>query len=278
MNLLLPICCHVPAYRDLRDELESLETPGGLVRAAVAISRHQMNRVNLAEVEGTIARYATTVAQRVRGCQTQAILAHLHQLLFEEENFNGNSQDYYSPMNNCLPHVLTSRTGLPITLCLVYKAVADRLGLNVRGMGMPGHFLAAVEVDGKDMWVDPFVGGRIVTLDEARQRMASQFGKDLVWSDQFLNPVNNRYWLTRILQNLISSFGRASHYSDVAAVLEMEMLLWPNEARLQRDLALVLARIGMGESASIWLDLYLHNNPADPNRGELKQLLTTLAT
>ena len=278
MNLLLPICCDVPAYRALSDELASLETPGGLVRAAVAIARHQMNKVDLAKVEGTIARYATTVAQRVRGCQPQAILAHLHQLLFEEENFSGNSQDYYSPMNSCLPHVLESRTGLPITLCLIYKAVAERLGLVVRGMGMPGHFLAAVDVDGKSMWVDPFAGGRIVTLDEARQRMASQFGKDLAWSDQFLNPVNNRYWLTRILQNLISAFGRAGHYSDVAAVLEMEMLLWPGGARLQRDLALVLARIGMGESASMWLDLYLQNNPTDPNRGELKQLLTTLAT
>ncbi len=278
MNPSLPICCDPPAYRGLSDELASLETPGGLVRAAVAIARHQMGNADLGDIEGTISRYATTVARRVRGTQTQAVLAHLHQLLFEEEGFKGNSQDYYSPMNSYLPHVLTSHTGLPITLCLVYKAVADRLGLNVWGLGMPGHFLAAVEVDGKAMWVDAFTGGRIVTLEEARQRMASQFGKDLQWSDQFLNPVNNRYWLTRVLQNLISAFGREGHYSDVAAVLEMEMLLWPDEARLQRDLALVLARVGMGEPASMWLDLYLQNNPADPNRGELKQLLTTLAT
>jgi regulator of sirC expression with transglutaminase-like and TPR domain len=278
MNPVLPICCDTRAYRSLSDELGSLETPGGLVRAAVAIARHQMCTVDLGEVEGTIARYASTVARRVRGPQTQAILAHLHQLLFEEEKFTGNTQDYYNPMNSYLPHVLTSRIGLPITLCLVYKAVADRLGLNVWGMGMPGHFLAAVNADRRAMWIDPFAGGRVVTLEEVRHRMVSQFGKDLEWSDQFLSPVNHRYWITRLLQNLISAFGREGHYSDVAAVLEMEMVLWPEEARLQRDLALVLARIGMGESASMWLDLYLQNNPADPNRGELKQLLTSLAT
>jgi regulator of sirC expression with transglutaminase-like and TPR domain len=278
MNPRLPICCEVSAYRSLSDELGVLETPGGLVRAAVAIARHQMRNVDLLAVEGAISGYATTIAQRVRGPQPQAIVAHLHELLFEQEKFTGNAQDYYSPMNSYLPHVLASHTGLPITLCLIYKAVADRLGLRVWGLGMPGHFLAAVDVDGKAMWVDPFAGGCIVTLDEVRQRMTAQFGKELEWSDQFLNPVNNRYWLTRVLQNLISAFGREGHYADVAAVLEMEMLLWPGEARLQRDLALVLARIGMGESASMWLDLYLQNNPADPNRGELRQLLTTLAT
>lgn len=278
MDPQLPICCNLSAYRKLGEELELLETPGGLVRAAVAIAGHQMEDANLGEVEATISRYATTVAQRVRGRQPQALLAHLHELLFEKEKFTGNSQDYYNPLNSYLPHVLNSHTGLPITLCMVYKAVADRLGLQVLGLGLPGHFLAAVEIDGKAMWVDAFDGGRVVTLEEARQRMLAQFGKDLEWSDQFLNPVNNRYWLTRVLQNLISAFGRAGHYSDVAAVLEMEMLLWPGEARLQRDLALVLARIGMSESASMWLDYYLQNNPADPNRGELRQLLSTLAT
>jgi regulator of sirC expression with transglutaminase-like and TPR domain len=83
--------------------------------------------------------------------------------------------------------------------------------------------------------------------------------------------------LTRILQNLLHIFGSNRQYADVAAILEMEMVLWPNQGHLQRDLALVLARIGMSRPASVWLDTYLRNNPDDPQRTDLKQLLEVLS-
>jgi hypothetical protein len=64
----------------------------------------------------------------------------------------------------------------------------------------------------------------------------------------------------------------------MAAVLEMEMLLWPGQDHLQRDLALVLARIGLARPASVWLNEYLKNNPNDPQKTDLKQLLDVLST
>jgi regulator of sirC expression with transglutaminase-like and TPR domain len=79
-----------------------------------------------------------------------------------------------------------------------------------------------------------------------------------------------------MLQNLLNIFGSGGHYSDVAAMLEMEILLWPEQPRLQRDLALVLARIGMAQSASVWLNRYLESNPDDPQSNDLRQLLDVL--
>jgi CHASE2 domain-containing sensor protein len=55
------------------------------------------------------------------------------------------------------------------------------------------------------------------------------------------------------------------------------MLLWPNQTHLQRDLALVLARIGLSQPASIWLDSYLRSNPDDPQKDDLTQLLDVLS-
>jgi regulator of sirC expression with transglutaminase-like and TPR domain len=81
-----------------------------------------------------------------------------------------------------------------------------------------------------------------------------------------------------MLQNLLHIFGGNGHYSDVAAMLEMEMLLWPQQAHLQRDLALVLARIGLSQPASMWLDKYLKDNPDDPQKSDLIQLLEVLTT
>ncbi len=185
------------------------------------------------------------------------MLAHLHEFLFEEQGFGGDNEDYYNPLNSYLPAVLERKKGLPITLSLVYKIVAERLGLRAWGIGLPGHFMVGLEMDGQQMLIDPFARGRILTPDETHERLQEMFGAEVEWSEDLLRPASNRHWLTRMLQNLLNIFGGSGHYSDVAAVLEMEMLLWPEQSHLQRDLGLVLARCGLSQPASIWLDRYL---------------------
>jgi len=276
MKNALPLCCAPEAFSLLSRQVAAIESPDALVHGAVAIAMHQVEHVDLAEIDATLQKYADTVRSRVRGSQPQALLAHLHDVLFEEEKFTGNQEDYYNTSNSYLPEVLRTKRGLPITLSLVYKVVAERLGLRAWGIGLPGHFLCGVDVDGSIMLVDAFAGGRIVTVDEAHSRMQEMLGPDVEWSDELLQPVSNRHWLTRMLQNLLHTFGNSGHFADVAAVLEMEMILWPKREQLQRDLALVLARCGLSQPASIWLDQYLKNNPDDPQRNELTQLLDVL--
>jgi len=254
-NLTLPQCCQTDAFKLLARQIESIDSPDALLGGAVAIAMQHMPKADPQAVDQQIQKLVKTVRARVRGTQTQAILAHLHEVLFEEEKFVGNTDDYYNINNSFLPAVLASKKGLPITLCLIYKIVAERLGLRVWGVGLPGHFLVAVEERlGAPLLVDPFSTGRILTPEEAHDRIKQMFGPESEFSYDMLNPASNRHWLTRILQNLLHIFGNANQYNDVAATLEMEMLLWPNEGHLQRDLALVLARLGMARPASIWQD------------------------
>jgi regulator of sirC expression with transglutaminase-like and TPR domain len=276
MKVALPLCCAPESFQLLARQVGHIESPDALVHGATAIAMHQLDHVDLADVDATLQRFADTVRSRVRGSQTQAVLAHLHDVLFEEEGFRGNEDDYYNTSNSYLPEVLRTKRGLPITLSLVYKIVAERLGLRAWGVGLPGHFMCGIEVDQKIMLIDPFAGGRVVTIDEAHARMQEMLGPDVEWSDELLQPVSNRHWLTRMLQNLLHTFGNSGHFADVAAILEMEMLLWPKREQLQRDLALVLARCGLSQPASVWLDRYLKNNPDDPQRNELTQLLDVL--
>ena len=295
----LPVCCTAGAFELLAKTAGSIDSPDALLTGAVAISRHQVESADVAAVDAQLQRYADTVRSRVRGRQPQALLAHLHAVLFDEEGFRGNTDDYYAPSNSYIPTVLETKRGLPITLSLIYKVVADRLGLRAWGVGLPGHFLVAVDVDdvprnrpsakgkpkSKDadepapapMLVDPFAGGRILTAEEAHERIQEMFGPEAEWSEEMLRPASNRHWLTRMLQNLLNVFGSANQFSDVAAVLEMEMLLWPQHHHLQRDLGLVLARCGMSRPASIWLDRYLKANPDDPQKSQLKELLQVLS-
>lgn len=276
MSPSLPQCCTSAAFNLLAKQVPAINSSDALLHGAVAIAMHQMENVDPLAIDAKLQSYADKVRKRVRGRQQQAILAHLHDVLFEEEQFAGNTDDYYNTANSYLPAVLATKRGLPITLSLIYKIVAERLGLRVWGVGLPGHFLVALDQGDSPTLIDPFAGGRILTIDEAHERMMELFGPEMEWSDELLQPASNRHWLTRMLQNLLHIFGSNNHYADVAAVLEMEMLLWPNQGHLQRDLALVLARIGLARPASIWLDTYLKNNPDDPQKTDLKQLLDVL--
>jgi len=274
----LPQCCVPEAFKLLSKQVNSIKSSDALLYGAVAISMHQMPEVNPTRVDTQIQRYADLIRKRVRSNQPQAILAHLHEQLFEREGFLGNTEDYYNPHNSYLPAVLSSKRGLPITLSLIYKLIAERLGLRTWGIGLPGHFLVAVEdAPGVPLLVDPFSSGRILNKEEAHEKLQSLFGPEMEWNDGMLEPASHRYWLTRILQNLLHIFGTNNQYAEVAAVLEMEIALWPTESHLQRDLALVLARIGLARPASLWLDIYLRNNPDDPQKTDLKQLLDVLS-
>jgi regulator of sirC expression with transglutaminase-like and TPR domain len=273
----MPLCCSSRGFDLLKRQLPVLNSPDALLQGAIAIAMHQVNDVDPADIDGQLQSYVDRVRSRVRGRQPQAILAHLHDVLFEEEGFRGNAEDYYSTLNSYLPAVLQTKRGLPITLSLIYKIVAERLGLRAYGIGLPGHFLVGVEADGGQILVDTFAAGRTLTPDEAHLRLQEMFGPEVEWSDELLRPASNRHWLTRMLQNLLNVFGSTGHYNDVAAVLEMEMLLWPEQNHLQRDLGLVLARCGLAQPASIWLDRYLQSNPDDPQKPQLKELLQVLA-
>jgi regulator of sirC expression with transglutaminase-like and TPR domain len=274
----LPQCCSSQAFNFLRRQVPTIKSSDALLNGAVAIAMHHMPDANPAQIDRQLQRYAETVRKRVRGRQTQALLAHLHDVLFEEEGFRGNTEQYYNPANSYLPAVLATKRGLPITLSLVYKLVAERLGLRAWGVALPGHFLVAVEEAPKSaLLIDPFAGGRILNREEAHDRLRELFGPEMEWSDELLQPASHRHWLTRILQNLLHIFGSNNQYTDVAAILEMEMVLWPKQGHLRRDLALVLARIGLARPASVWLDAYLRDNPDDPQKTDLKQLLDVLS-
>ena len=275
---LKPHCCDPVAFQLMKDAREQLGTSDGLLAGAVAIARHHDEHASVDECRAMIDAMATEVRGRVRGCQPQALLAHLHEHLFVELGLIGNSLNYHDAKNSYLPTVIEGRRGLPITLSLVYKLVADRVGLLVHGIGLPGHFCAGVTTDPEQppMVVDCFAGGRLLTIADAEQRALDTYGPQFEWSDSLLRPVTHRHWLTRMMQNLLHTFGERDQMSDVGAMLELELLLWPEQSHLQRDLALVLARVGHTEPAQRWLTHYLETNPHDPQRDDLEQLLSVL--
>ncbi len=293
-----PACCQPEAFALMfeqtaelapataeRPAKRRLDTDDGLFAAACAVALHAKPSLEIADSADQLDALASCVretwptADGVAGDladrPTQAILAHLHNVLFEEQGFRGNGGDYYHVGNSFLPTVLTTKRGLPISLSLVYKLVAGRLGVRCWGVGLPGHFVAGVDCHGPIL-VDCFHAGRLLDRRDAEERVAACAGAEAGFSDDMLRPVTHRHWITRLIQNLLQSYTAAGRYADVAAMLEIELLLWPDQLHLQRDLGLVLARLGEQRPASVWLGRYLTHRPDDPQRADLEELLGVL--
>jgi len=226
--MLQPAYCRPAAYRLFLQQLAVVETGEGLFRAAFAISFHQRPESSLAEVETIIENLSDTVASRVHSRSTTALMAHLHDVLFDVFGLRGNVDDYYNPANSYLPDVLHTRQGLPITLVLIYKRVAERLGLTVHGVNAPGHFLAEVlspsGPSGKSMVIDPFYGGGILHEQEVRERIGQATGFEVA-PDALTSRATHRQWLERMLNNLQAAFATLGQERDVCAMQELQALL-----------------------------------------------------
>lgn len=198
----------------------------GLFRAAWQIARHEMPYADLAAGETVIENLASAVRRRARSQQTSAVLAHLHDVLFDLFGLQGNVDDYYAPANSYLPAVLDSRRGIPITLSLVYLRVADELGIRGWGINAPGHFMAElVDQRGESMIVDPFDGGRLLTVEEAFSRIAQTTGRTDLDRRHALARATPHQWLDRMLNNLQASLAAAGQERNVFAMQELQQLL-----------------------------------------------------
>ncbi len=230
----MPAYCRPVAYDAFLQELPHIETTGGLFRAAFAIARHELPNADVAQAEATIRDLADTVNHRVQSPNVDARLAHLHDVLFDVVGFTGNLDDYYNPANSYLPEVLRTHRGLPITLALIYKCVAERAGLTACGINSPGHFLAGVKArdtpsrshaESEWMYVDPFYGGQVLHRPDVARRIAETTGGAPADLSQWLEPTTHRQWLSRMLNNLQAIFAQTGRERDLYAMLELNELL-----------------------------------------------------
>jgi regulator of sirC expression with transglutaminase-like and TPR domain len=220
-----PTLCRPRAFYFFADQLPAIDTTEGLLNAAMAISMHALDDVQPKSIQGELAGLSQRVRRRVRSRHPQAVLAHLHDVLFEEEGFAGNGQDYYNTDNSYLSRVLETRRGIPITLTLVYKAVAEGAGLHVEGVNAPGHFLARVKTSEGSMIVDPFFAGGVLTDEEAFERAERITGRPMPRTAEYLAAAHHSQWISRILVNLQHIFASTDQRGDLAAMGELQSLL-----------------------------------------------------
>jgi regulator of sirC expression with transglutaminase-like and TPR domain len=166
----------------------------------------------------------------------------LVQRLFAEEGLTGDRDTYHDARNSLLPDVLDRRKGIPITLAVVAMEVGRRCGVEMLGIGMPGHFLTR-PADDLERFIDVFDGG--ATLDRAGcRRTFEQLHGDVPWDDAYLEPVPAPLILARMLANLAGAHRRSGDRRGLCWALGLRMHLPGATDRERRELAVVLGASG----------------------------------
>ncbi|MFC8452513.1 transglutaminase family protein [Kitasatospora sp. NPDC057223] len=214
----------------------------------------------LAACQAAIERHAAAVrlavAERAPRTpdETAALLAAV---LGGRERFHGRQSDYRRLESSLLPDVLRRRRGLPITLSLVWSAVAARAGLTVHGVALPGHFIVAVggPAGGEDfVLADPFHGGRLLGLEDAAR---ITHGAGHHFSPELLTPAQPLDIVLRVLGNIRNwAADRPEHARTQLWATELSLLLPRHPAQLRLERAELLVRTGDFLSGAAEMDSY----------------------
>jgi regulator of sirC expression with transglutaminase-like and TPR domain len=189
-----------------RDLISRADEDINLPAAALVMARVHHTKLDIEPHLELLRQMADETAAALAGCEAGDHLARLTEIVFGELGFEGNTEDYYDPANSCLNDVLEKRTGLPISLAIVYMAIAERCGRPTEGVGFPGHFLVRDVQTG--ILLDPFGFGRPLQQDELLELLRQQGIEDPEWNEELVASIGKRDILDRMLNNLRNDYQR----------------------------------------------------------------------
>ena len=206
-------------------------------------------------------------------------ILRLNDLMYGEWGFHGNAEDYYDARNSFFNEVLDRRTGIPITLSVVYMEVARRLGLPLVGVGLPGHFIVKYQPpdteDEDEIFIDPFNEGRLLLEEDCFRMVLQMYQGRVVFERRLLDTVTKRQILARMLQNLKGIYARANDHAKALSAIERVMLIQPAAEEL-RDRGLVLAALHRYPQAIADLESYLRTKPEPEEAQAIQEKLKEL--
>jgi regulator of sirC expression with transglutaminase-like and TPR domain len=262
----------------LADEIDAALESGsnGLTRAALLVSRVESSHVALAPAMAAIDALGARAEDRVSraGSSRRERIAAINALLYDEAGFRGNRDHYDDVRNSLLTLVLERRLGIPVSLAVVYMAVARRAGLDVRGVSFPGHFLLRVD-DDEDAAIilDPFDEGRELDAAEQRALLARHAGDEAELDARVLEPCANRAIVVRMLNNLKRLYVGARSFPQAWQVTDLLVTLDHRQPEDVRDRGLLAYHLDDFPSALRDLESYLGTpGPAHEDTAERRQI------
>jgi len=260
-------------------EINQLDQEIDLAKAALYIAQEEYPSLDPAEYLNALDAMADEVQERLPTERYPLrIIQTINRYLYDDLGFAGNSDDYYDPRNSFLNDVIERRTGIPITLSLVYLEITKRLDFPMVGIGMPGHFLIRPEFEAVGIFVDAFNRGEILFEQDCQERLAQIYQQPISEiPPAFLEAVNHKRFLTRMLTNLKMIYLNRRELHKSLAAVERILLLFPDAPIELRDRGLLCYELGRFVQASQDLESYLAKVPHAEDAKVIRQLLEQIS-
>ena len=160
------------------------------------------------------------------------LISMLNEHVFEKYGFQGDDEDYYDPRNNFLNAVIDKKTGIPITLSIIYSEVAKYIDLDLKIVGFPGHVVVKYK---EEMIMDPFYRGRLLTINDLEEILYRNFGDGVEFIPEYLNTATTDQILTRLLRNLKNAYTQSYAYNKAMRCTDMILGIRPESSEEIRD-------------------------------------------
>jgi regulator of sirC expression with transglutaminase-like and TPR domain len=248
--------------------LAASNEPGtSLAHSALLIAKIEFPRLDpepyLARLDALGERARQAIAREATAGErsTLCCIRAVNEFLFDELKFEGNRDKYEDPRNSCLNEVLDRRTGIPITLSVVYMEVARRAGLQIDGINFPGHFLVRCPEVGSrgsaGLIIDPFHGGALLSEHDCRLLLQRHVGAEVAFSKSLLAPATRTQVIVRMLLNLKKLYVHMRSFPQARDATELLLTMTPSALSELRDRGLLAYHLNDVSGALRDLQTYL---------------------
>ena len=238
-----------------------------LPRAALLLARIEHRGLDPEPWLAQLARLGAEAAERVEKVGATAGLPAqvdaLNDFLFVEQRFTGNEAHFEDPRNSYLDQVLTRRTGIPISLSVIYLDVGRRAGLHVEGVNFPGHFLVRCRARGahqdhpRELLIDPFHAGAVLGEADCRRLLRQHAGEEAAFDRRMLATADKAAILIRMLANLKRVYVGMRSFPQACDAVRLILAINPTDTTELRDRGLLSYHVGDHTAALRDLEAYL---------------------
>jgi len=221
--------------------------------------------------------WSEAVRSRLEGSRdVDRLVETINRLLFDEEGFHGENDDYFDPRSALLSEALERHAGLPITLSILYLELSRRVGIEAAGVALPGRFLVKFTGPFGVVVVDPFDGGRVLSKVELQKILDTMFGGGVKLREHHLRSFSPREILARELAHLKAAYLAQHDLARAAASIDRLLILDDRDAYEVRDRAALAMQMHAYRQAIDLFERYLSLMPSADDRSRVREQISYL--
>jgi regulator of sirC expression with transglutaminase-like and TPR domain len=242
-----------------------------LIEASLVIALEDRPGLDIDGYLGQVGDWTRAVRGRLEGSRdVERIVDTINRILFDEEGFHGEDEDYYDPRSALVNELLDTHAGTPITLSILYLEMSRRVGFEAVGVSLPGRFLVKFSGEFGMIVVDPFDGGRVLSTVELQSILDGVYGGGVRLREHHLRSLSRREIVARELAHLKSAY-LAQHDLERAAASADRLLILDNRDPFElRDRAALAMQMHAYATAIECLERYLELQPHAEDRTRVR--------